>query len=141
MKDKEIIWQFLKKDYDLLTEENDFLKREIETFHLEVTSYEKRVKRLNIENKELSVNNKRYKTIIKENLAVDILLYLENCNSIKKTAEYFCYEPDVLFYDISTWDNSFDILSRTNDYNEFLPKKNNKSRCESFDSNKSTDDK
>ena len=129
---KDILYS-LKRDYDLLTEENDFLKREIETFHLEVTNYEKRIKRLGKENKELDIGNKRYKTIIKENLSVDVLTYLENCKSIKKTAEYFYYEPNELFKDISTWDNSFDILSKSNDYNEFSHKKD-KSRCNSFES-------
>ncbi len=144
MKDKDIILQLLKNENDLLTESNDFLKREIETFHLEVSNYEKRIKRLNKENKELNVNNKRYKTIIKENLAVDVLLYLENYKSIKKTAEHFSYDPNELFHDINTWDNSSDILTRANDYNEFLHKKvnnNNKSRCESFESIESIDDK
>jgi hypothetical protein len=141
MKDKDIFLHLLKKNYDLLTEENDFLKREIETFHLEVSNYEKRIKRLNIENKELSIGNNRYKTIIKENFTVDMLLYLENCKSIKKTAEYFSYDPDELFYDISTWENSFDILSKSNDYNEFSYKKDNKSRCESIESIESIDDK
>ena len=143
MDDKDIILQLLKNENDLLTESNDFLKREIETFHLEVSNYEKRVKRLNKENKELNVNNKRFKTIIKENLAVDILIYLENCKSIKKTAEHFSYVPNELFHDINTWDNSFDILSGADDYNEFSYKKDNKnkSRCESFESIESIDNK
>ena len=130
---KDILYS-LKRDYDLLTEENDFLKREIETFHLEVTNYEKRIKRLSKENKELDISNKRFKIIIKENLAVDVLLHLENSNSIKKTAEYFNYDPANLFNDILTWDNNNeDILSKANDYKDFLFKKNRK-RSESFES-------
>jgi hypothetical protein len=129
---KDILYS-LKRDYDLLTEENDFLKREIETFHLEVSNYEKRIKRLDKENKELSANNKRYKIIIKENLAVDVLLHLENCKSIKKTAEYFNYDPTNLFHDILTWDKyTEDILSGSDDYKEFLCKK--RTRCESIGS-------
>ena len=136
---KDILYS-LKRDYDLLTEENDFLKREIETFHLEVTNYEKRIKRLGKENKELGIGNKRYKIIIKENLAVDVLLHLENSNSIKKTAEYFNYDPANLFNDILTWDNNHeDILSKADDYKDFLYKK--RTRCESFDSIQSCDDK
>ena len=130
---KDILYS-LKRDYDLLTEENDFLKREIETFHLEVTNYEKRIKRLDKENKELNIGNKRYKTIIKENLAVDVLLHLENSNSIKKTAEYFNYDPVHLFKDILTWDiNNEDILSKAYDYKDFIYKKN-RTRGESIDS-------
>jgi hypothetical protein len=137
---KDILYS-LKRDYDLLTEENDFLKREIETFHLEVTNYEKRIKRLDKENKELGVGNKRYKTIIKENLAVDVLLQLENCKNIKKTAECFNYDPTHLFNDILTWDNNNeDILSKADDYKEFLYKKN-RTRGESFDSIQSIDNK
>ena len=136
---KDILYS-LKRDYDLLTEENDFLKREIETFHLEVTNYEKRIKKINKENKELVFNNKRFKTIIKENLAVDVLLQLENCKSIKKTAECFNYDPINLFNDILTWDNNHeDILSKADDYKDFICKK--RTRCESFDSIQSCDDK
>ena len=63
-----------------------------------------------------------------------MLLHLENSNSIKKTAEYFNYDPAHLFKDILTWDiNNEDILSKAYDYKDFIYKKN-RTRGESIDS-------
>lgn len=122
MKDNKIIMQFLKNNNDLLTEENDFLKKEIDTYILEVINYQKRIDRLTKKNEELLSNNTEINKIIEKNLAKDILLYLDNCKSIKKTAEYFGYEPTKLFSDIQDWNICHDNLHLLDDYREYLYK-------------------
>lgn len=140
MNNNEII-SCLKKELDLLTEQNDFLIRENDSLLLEVSNYEKRLDRLYKENKELKKQNnfnelnilkeeyvklqnrcEQKQRIIDKNIASEILDYLSECNSLTKTAEEFRCSPEELYYCIPDWGNCNDRLYGLDDYSFYRNK-------------------
>jgi len=124
----------LKKELDLLTEQNDFLMRENDCLLLEVSNYEKRLDKLNKKYKELEEQNYPKKLAILQeeyiklqkrcgqkerlvnNFACEITEYLEECNSLTETARKFNCSPEELYYCIPEWDDCNERLYGLDDY-------------------------
>jgi len=54
--------------------------------------------------------------IIDNNIAIDILDYLNECNNLTETARKFDCDPEELFYSIPDWDNCNERLYGLEDY-------------------------
>jgi hypothetical protein len=131
----------LKKELDLLTEQNDFLIREKDSLLLEVLNYEKRIDKLSKKYKELEKENypiklaileeehkklqkrcEQKQLIIDKNIAFEILDYLSEFKSLTKTAEEFRCSPEELYYCIPDWDKCNDRLYGLIDYDIYKNK-------------------
>jgi chromosome segregation ATPase len=139
----------LKKELDLLTEQNYFLMRENDCLLLEVSNYEKRLDRLNKKYKELEQQNYPNKLAILQeeytklqkrcgqkerlinNFASEITDYLNECNSLTETARKFDCSPEELYYCIPEWDDCNERLYGLDDYNIYRNKL--EGRCHELD--------
>ena len=103
--DQEHIY-LLKKENDLLKEQNEKYKKQIEI--------------LNQLNKKLDEELKKRKKQIDKHLLIDILDFLSNSNSLEKTAEYYSYDVEELYYNIPNWDGCTDRLQELDDYKKYF---------------------
>ena len=104
---------------DILTSSGEFIDLELKILHLQ--------KELDILQEEYIKLDKRYndkQNIINNNLAVDMTDYLNECDSLEKTAEYFNYDALELFKWIPYWDDCNDRLYGLNNYKYYLYKYN-----------------
>jgi hypothetical protein len=86
---------------------------------LELKNFKKDLLILQEEYKKLQKSCNRKKRIIDNNIAIDILDYLNECNNLTETARKFDCDPEELFYSIPDWDNCNDRLYRLEDYSFF----------------------
>ena len=102
---------------DILTSSCEFIDLELKIVDLQ--------KELDILQEEYTKLDKRYddkQNIINNNLAVDMIDYLNECDSLEKTAEYFNYDVLELFTWIPEWDDCNDRLYGLDNYKYYLYK-------------------
>jgi hypothetical protein len=68
------------------------------------------------EYKKLQKSCNMKKRIIDNNIAIEILDYLNECNNLTETARKFDCDPEELFYSIPDWDNCNERLYGVEDY-------------------------
>ena len=68
------------------------------------------------EYKKLQERCYQKKRIIDNNIAIDILDYINECNNLTETARKFDCDPEELFYSIPDWDNCNERLYGLEDY-------------------------
>ena len=101
----------------ILTSSGEFIDLEFKILHLQ--------KELDILQEEYIKLDKRYddkQKIINNNLAVDMTDYLNECDSLEETAEYFNYDVLELFTWIPDWDDCNDRLYGLDNYKYYLYK-------------------
>ena len=102
---------------DILTSSGEFIDLELKITHLQ--------KELDILQEEYTKLDKRYddkQSIINNNIGVDMIDYLNECNSLEETAEYFNYDVLELFTWIPDWDDCNDRLYGLDNYKYYLYK-------------------
>jgi hypothetical protein len=97
----------------------------------ELKRYKKELFFLQEEYIKLKKSCERKKRIIDNNIAIDILDYLNECNNLTETARKFDCDPEELFYSIPYWDDCNERLYSLEDYSIY----NNKleGRCHELD--------
>jgi hypothetical protein len=105
----------------------------------ELKKYKKDLLILQEEYKKLQKSCNMKKRIIDNNIAIEILDYLNECNNLTETARKFDCDPEELFYSIPDWDNCNERLYGLEDYKFY----NNKieGRCHEFDDLEKIDNK
>ena len=82
----------------------------------ELKRYKKELLILQEEYIKLKKNCDRKKRIIDNNIAIEIIEYLNECNNLTQTAKNFDCDPEELFYSIPDWDNCNERLYSLEDY-------------------------
>ena len=121
-----------EKDYNKYNTDNNLIF--IDTNEQKEIGLEEKIELLN---KELNILKEEYNKLqkrckIQENciynhIAIDMIEYLDECNSLEKTAKYFYTSPEELYYCIEDFDGCLDRLYQVEDYNKYYYKINGKS--------------
>ena len=121
-----------EKNYNKYNTDNNLIF--IDTKEQKEIGLEEKIELLN---KELNISKEEYNKLqkrcriqqncINNNIAFDMIEYLDECNSLEKTAKYFYTSPEELYYCIEDFDGCLDRLYQVEDYNKYYYKINGKS--------------